>query len=561
MTNGDGTRAQWSRRTSTGRASRRPRRTRSLRRPRRAPRPASPSPSATRPRSSRSRRAAPVVDPVLHFDATCSGGGPTGTGTGTSSPILVTGLSNGVAYTCTVTATNVDGTSPSSSASSRSSRRRYPTHRPRSRSHRRTLSQVGFTPGAPNGSTITGYTATCTPVSAGTPGTGSGSSSPVVVTGLTDGNAYTCTVVRDQRERSGLCVEPRQLRHPRGTCPAAPTSVVATGGNGSATITFTAGANNGSAVLHFDASCTGTGPTGTGTAASSPISVTGLTNGVSYTCAVTATNRSGRRLRARRTRSRRRTCLRRRRASSPPPETLSVTIAFTPGANNGSPITAFNASCTGGGPTGTGTAATSPIHVTGLTNGNVYTCAVTATNTIGMSPPGTSNSFIPAITGPRSADRGGGDSARAAAGRRDHVVGRVHAPRQRRWRSGRHHRATPRSASPRTVVSRVRPRRAASSPIVVTGLTVGNTYTCTVTATSSKGTSVPSVASAPFASQTVPRRRRWSPRPARTAARRWRSHPASTAAVPSPTSTRRAPRATAGPASGSSPALRARSSC
>jgi hypothetical protein len=39
------------------------------------------------------------------------------TGTGTSSPITVTGLTNGTAYTFTVTATNVSGTSPSSSAS------------------------------------------------------------------------------------------------------------------------------------------------------------------------------------------------------------------------------------------------------------------------------------------------------------------------------------------------------------------------------------------------------------------------------------------------------------
>ena len=37
--------------------------------------------------------------------------------TGTASPITVTGLTNGTAYTFTVIATNVNGTSPASSAS------------------------------------------------------------------------------------------------------------------------------------------------------------------------------------------------------------------------------------------------------------------------------------------------------------------------------------------------------------------------------------------------------------------------------------------------------------
>ena len=51
---------------------------------------------------------------------------------------------------------------------------------------------ISFTPPANNGgSTITGYTVTCNPG----PVAASGGASPIVVTGLTNGNAYTCSVI------------------------------------------------------------------------------------------------------------------------------------------------------------------------------------------------------------------------------------------------------------------------------------------------------------------------------------------------------------------------------
>jgi hypothetical protein len=53
--------------------------------------------------------------PITSYTVTASPGGATGTGA--SSPITVSGLSNGTAYTFTVTATNAAGTSAASSAS------------------------------------------------------------------------------------------------------------------------------------------------------------------------------------------------------------------------------------------------------------------------------------------------------------------------------------------------------------------------------------------------------------------------------------------------------------
>ena len=55
----------------------------------------------------------PVADggsAITGYTAICSGGGVAKSGSGTASPVLVTGLSNGTLYTCTVSATNIAGT-------------------------------------------------------------------------------------------------------------------------------------------------------------------------------------------------------------------------------------------------------------------------------------------------------------------------------------------------------------------------------------------------------------------------------------------------------------------
>lgn len=74
--------------------------------------------------------------------------------------------------------------------------------------------------------------------------------------------------------------------------PDAPTIGTATGGNVSASVTFTAPANvGGGAITGFTVISTPSGITGTG--ASSPITVSGLTNGTAYTFKVFANNAYG----------------------------------------------------------------------------------------------------------------------------------------------------------------------------------------------------------------------------------------------------------------------------
>jgi phosphatidylethanolamine-binding protein (PEBP) family uncharacterized protein len=78
------------------------------------------------------------------------------------------------------------------------------------------------------------------------------------------------------------------------TVPGAPTALVATAGNASASIAFTAPASNGGAAINgYTASCTGAGATKTGQASASPISIAALSNASTYSCSVTASNAQG----------------------------------------------------------------------------------------------------------------------------------------------------------------------------------------------------------------------------------------------------------------------------
>ena len=73
------------------------------------------------------------------------------------------------------------------------------------------------------------------------------------------------------------------------TAPGTPTEVSATGSNGSATVSFTAPTNTGGdAIIGYTVISSPSGITAMG--ASSPITVTGLTNGTAYTFTVTAEN-------------------------------------------------------------------------------------------------------------------------------------------------------------------------------------------------------------------------------------------------------------------------------
>jgi len=338
---------------------------------------------------------------VEAYVVTCTSGdgGVTRTAFGTSSPITVGSLVNGDSYTCTVLAINAIGDSPASAASSSFVPAGLPSAptvtgvTPSSAS-----AAVAFTAGGDGGSAITGYTATCTSSDGGATGSNSGSTSPITVGSLTDGNTYTCTVVATNGvgDSPASAASASFVSGVSATVPSAPTGPVVTRGSNSASVAFTASASDGgSAITGYTATCTSSngGTTGSGSGPGSPINVTTLTNSDTYTCTVVATNGVGDSPASAASAS--------FVAATVPgapiftlgtvthPVPTSATVPFTAGSTGGSAITGFTVTCisSNGGTTQSNSGSTSPITVTGMTAGKVYTCTITATNAIGVSLP------------------------------------------------------------------------------------------------------------------------------------------------------------------------------
>ena len=441
---------------------------------------------------------------ITGYTASCvsSNGGASGSGTGASSPIGVTSLTRGKSYTCTVHATNVEGDSgesPASAAATVPAIAPGAPAQPIATSGNALISVAFSAPTSDGGSAVTGYTATCTSSDGGATGSNTGVSSPIVVTALTNGNTYTCTVHATNTVGNGVESVASTAVVP-STVPSAPAKPTTVAAATHITVTFVAPANGGTAITGYTATCTSSngGATGFNTGASSPIAVQSLTKGKSYTCTVHATNSGG------------------NSGESPPsdatviPTTVpdapakptttfgngQISVAFVAPNDGGSAITGYSANCTSsdGGAPGAHSSGTSPIVVTGLDNGKTYTCTVIATNGVGdsnasVASDATVPATVPGTPAAPTVTRGNASISVAFS-----------APGSNGGSAITGYTASCTSSDGGAAGN----NSGATSPIVVSSLTNGKTYTCTVFATNVAGSGVASAASTSAVPATVP---------------------------------------------------------
>jgi hypothetical protein len=206
------------------------------------------------------------------------------------------------------------------------------------------------------------------------------------VTGLTNGTPYTFTVTGTNSAGPGLPSDPSNEITPAPSTPGKPTSVTASRGNTAATVSWSAPADNGgTTITAYTVTSSPDGHTCGWTSGPLTCTVTGLTNGQSYTFIVRATNGQG--------------------VGSPSDPSSSVTPATTPGkpsaptatsadssatvswsapaSNGGSSIIGYAVTSSPGGKQCTWSSGPLTCTVTDLTNGTPYTFRVSATNGVG----------------------------------------------------------------------------------------------------------------------------------------------------------------------------------
>jgi titin len=231
---------------------------------------------------------------------------------------------------------------------------------------------------------------------------------PVTATQPMSGTAADMQVLSDQTNNPGVSLPNPTLTTTRlwvvsasSTVPAAPTGLSAAAGNGSATISFTAGSNGGSAITNYQYSLNSGAWTSLSPAdTTSPVTITGLTNGVTYNVQLRAVNAVGPGAAS--------SSVSVKPAPTVPaaptrlvasPRNGAASIAFRPGSNGGSAITNYQYSVNSGSWKSLSPAdATSPVRVPGLTNGVLYSIRLRAVNAKGAGTASTAVSVRPSAT-------------------------------------------------------------------------------------------------------------------------------------------------------------------
>ncbi len=255
-------------------------------------------------------------------------------------------------------------------------------------------------PASSGGGAITGYTVVSSPGDFTT--SVMGSATTAVVSGLTDGRSYTFRVTATNSAGTGPASAPSAAvtPMPAATAPGPPTDVVATAGDGQATVSWLAPASDGgSLITRYTVTSQPGGLTTSVDVPATSVVVSDLTNGTSYTFTVTATNAVG--TGAASDPSGAVTPMAGPNVPGAPTDVTAVagdtqaTVSWTPPADDGgSAITGFTVLANPGPATASASATATSASISGLIDGTSYTFTVVARNAVGSSAPSAPSSAV-----------------------------------------------------------------------------------------------------------------------------------------------------------------------
>jgi hypothetical protein len=226
----------------------------------------------------------PTGETISGYRATCTPGNVVVEGP--ASPLAINGLSNGTPYSCDLVALGVDG--PGAAATVGATPRTVPgAPRDPVGAGPSGILEVAFQPPlSDGGAAIQSYTLTC--LADGT-WQFTDTTSPLRILGVPDAQLYSCSVVATNAAGSGPASASVEIMP--GVVPTTVRNLFVANGNGTAGIDFQA-PMIGAPILDYRALCQ-PGDVAK-TSATPPLLLTGLSNGVTYTCDVTARNAIGR---------------------------------------------------------------------------------------------------------------------------------------------------------------------------------------------------------------------------------------------------------------------------